>query len=421
MVTSQVGGSGISLAGVEKATASVYGANGNSISAVDPTDDQQPLTMTYSFTVSQRAPWGSAFEVAYVGNQSQDLLTDSVSTSMPVNIQNVNAIPLGGYFLPDPNPGSASYGQILNGSSMSTAQQDDYRPYPFYRWILVPRHIVWANYNALQTSWNRQKGRVNYGVNYSWSKALGVRGGYNNGQTTDATNMRANYGPLAFDRTNVFNAQYSFDEGVLFHRGRILNSLINGWFISGITNLQSGPNLQAAYSPNLNLTGYVGPNSVPTALTIDNTTLLGTPDILLMPTLKCNPTAHLQKNQFVDGTCFGIGPYGVNGPANLGYLRGPKYLASDLTLQKRIALAEKRNLEFRASAFNFLNHPITSFSSRYKNEANLQMSGTDFASATLENGSNGSESCSAVGTQCFGYAGYKTGRRVMELSARFNF
>ena len=84
------------------------------------------------------------------------------------------------------------------------AQEDDFRPFPFYQWILVPRHITWANYNALQSSWNRQKGRLNYGFNYTWSKALGVRGAYNNGGTTDATNLRADYGPLAFDRTNVF-------------------------------------------------------------------------------------------------------------------------------------------------------------------------------------------------------------------------
>jgi hypothetical protein len=420
VITRQVGGSGISLAGVQNAPAGVYESNGNSISALDPTDDQQPLTMTYSFTISQRAPWSSAFEVAYVGNQSEHLLTDTASTTIPVDVQNINSIPLGGLFLPDPNPQSTYYGQVFN-SNNGAAQEDDFRPFPFYQWILVPRHITWANYNALQSSWNRQKGRLNYGFNYTWSKALGVRGAYNNGGTTDATNLRADYGPLAFDRTNVFNAQYSYDEGALFRRSRVLNGVINGWFLSGITNLQSGPNLQAVSSPNLGLSGYVGPASSPTALSINNITLLGTPDMLVMPTLTCSPTAHLQKNQFVNGNCFGIAPYGQNGPANLGYIRGPHYFASDLTLQKRILLAEKRNLEFRVSAFNFLNHPITSFNSRYGNEASLEMSGTDFSTVQLQHGTNGSASCSVVGSPCFGYAGYKTGRRVMEVSARFNF
>lgn len=440
LLIESVGGAGTSLAATDSKYASgdagfVCNSSGTSscpsISALDPTDNQQPLTMTYSFTVSQRAPFGSAFEVAYVGNQSEHLLTDSVSTSMPSDIQNVNAIPLGAMFLPDPNPDPTSTacnnntapctGQILSPDGTSAAQQDDFRPYPYYTNLLVPRHIVWANYNALQTSWNRQKGRLNYGINYTFSKALGVRGGYNNGLTADPTNFRADYGPLAFDRTQVFNASYSYDEGNLFHLRGVLNSLANGWFLSGITNLQSGPNLQAVYSANLAMTGYVGTSADPTALSIDSKTLLGTPDITLMPTLTCNPTSGLQKNQFVNGKCFGIGPYGVNGPANLGYIRGPKWLNSDLTLQKRILLAEKRNLELRVSGFNFLNHPITAFSSRYPEEASLEMNGLSIATAGLQNGSNGSAGCSVVGSPCFGYAGYKTGRRVMEVSARFNF
>jgi hypothetical protein len=385
--------------------------------------------MTYSFTVSQRAPWSSAFELAYVGNQSQDLLSDSVSTTLPSDLQNINAIHLGEMFLPDPNPDTTStacgggpcYGQILTPDATSAAQQDDYRPFPFYTNILVPRHIVWANYNAMQTSWNKQKGRMNYGLNYTWSKALGVRGGYNNGATADPTNLRQDYGPLAFDRTNVFNASYSFDEGTVVHGGRVLGGFANNWFISGITNLQSGPNLQAVYSPNLNMSGYVGPVTDTTAQTIDNKTLLGTPDITLMPTVTCNPTAGLQKHQFVNGACFGIAPYGQNGPGNLGYLRGPKWFNTDLTLQKRITLAEKKNLEFRLSGFNFLNHAITAFSSRYKDEASLQMAGSTFADAHIQNSTNADGNCSAYGTTCFGYAGYKTGRRVLEISARFNF
>jgi hypothetical protein len=442
LVVSSAGGAGISLAGVDKTEGNgtlFCNASGTTgcptIAATDPTDNEQPLTMTYSFTVSQQAPWGSAFEIAYVGNQSQDLLTDSIQTSVPgvpYDMRNINAIKLGAMFLPDPNPdpgstacnGAPCYGQILNPQSTNVSQQNDYRPFPFYTDIMVSRHIVWANYNALQTSWNRQKGRLNYGLNYTWSKALGVRGGYNNGWTSDPTNMRADYGPLAFDRTQVFNASYSYDEGALFRKGRVLNGFINGWFLSGITNVQSGPNLQAVYSPDLALTGIVGSTANGTALNINNLTLLGTPDVTLMPTLTCNPAAHLQKNQFVNGQCFGIAPYGQNGPANLGYIRGPKWLNSDLTLQKRILLTEKRNVELRVSGFNFLNHPVTSFSSRYTNEASLEMHGNDFASATLQNGTNtnpGGPSCSAWGTTCFGYAGYKTGRRVIMLSAKFNF
>ena len=44
--------------------------------AVDSKDDRQPYTDSYSFTISQRLPWASLLEVAYVGNQSKDLRSE---------------------------------------------------------------------------------------------------------------------------------------------------------------------------------------------------------------------------------------------------------------------------------------------------------------------------------------------------------
>jgi hypothetical protein len=448
LITSTAGGGGISLAGVNASSGVVFQCNATSttgcpsISALDRKDNQQPLTVTYSFTVSQQMPKNTLFEVAYVGNQSHDLLTDAVSTSIQADIQNINAIPLGGLFNPDPNPnstagtnGASLAGQIINPDAATTAALNDFRPFPHYTNILVPRHIVYANYNALQTSIVKQKGALNMNLNYTWSRAQGVRGGYNNGLTQDPTNLRANYGPLAFDRTNIFNASYSFDEGDRFHVNRFVDHVINHWFISGITSLQSGPNLQAVYSPNLALSGTTTTSangalpSSGNAFNLDNRTLLGTPDIYLQPTLVSrdgcssgNPTSNLNKHQYINGACFGIGPIGVNGPTNLGYIRGPAFFSSDLSLQRSVSLAEKRNLEFRVSAFNFLNHPITAFNSHQTNEASLFLSGTSFANAayTANTNTNGG-SCSDAGSTCFGYAGYKTGRRVLELSGKFNF
>ena len=239
-----VGGSGaISLAGVDAGASTTAGGAGllcnasatsacPSISALDPNDDQQPLTETYSFTVTQQMPRNLVFEIAYVGNQSHDLLTDAGSTSQQADLQNVNALPLGALFLPDPNPksmagtnGASNFGVSQQPDLAGVAIQDDYRKYTEYTNVLVPRHVTYANYNALQVSLNRQKGALNFGLNYTWSRAQGVRGGYNNGLSQDATNFRANYGPLAFDRTNIANLSYSYDEGQHFHFGRFANGL----------------------------------------------------------------------------------------------------------------------------------------------------------------------------------------------------
>ena len=414
---------------------------------LDPKDNQEPLTYTYSFSVSQRMPFDSVFDIAYVGNQSKDLLTDNASSNaaQSQDLRDINAIPIGAFFSPDPNPASATFGQTPNANGISQFQQNDYRPYPAYTHIGIPRHITYSNYNALQTTWNKQRGRLNFGLNYTFSKALGIRGAFSNGTAGDPTNLRANYGPLAFDRTNIAGGNYSYDEGEKFHPGnRFVRGAVNFWFVSGITNLQSGPNLQAVYTPNLSLSGFAtssysgntcsataGKANQPMACSINSMTILGTPDVALQPILRpadgCpsgDPTANLKKHQYVNGNCFGIGPEGVNGPSSMGYLRGPAFFSSDLTLRKTVLLKNARNLQFSVAAFNFLNHPLVSFSSRYPAEANLRLYDPNyagFAGVKLLNSTDPSGNCSSAGSNCFGYAGYKTGRRVMEVSARYTF
>jgi hypothetical protein len=417
-----------------------------SVLVMDPSDNQQPLTQTYSFSISQRMPENSVFDIAYVGNQSTHLLTDNASTNavQTEDLRDINAVPIGSFFKPDPNPASQYFGQIFNPSSIAQVQQNDYRKYPAYDHIGIPRHIAYANYNALQVSWNRQAGKLTYGLNYTFSKSLGIRGAYNNGVAGDPTNLRANYGPLAFDRTSIAAASYSYEEGERFHFGsRFLSGLSNGWLISGITNLQSGPNLQAVYYPNFDIQGFATSSyagntcasgtqaGVATACPINNQVILGTADVMLQPVLRpgagCpggNPTGGLAKNQYINGNCFGLPPQGINGPPNLGYIRGPLFFNSDLTLQKTIPLKGSQNLQFRLAGFNFLNHPLTSFSSRFPREANLSFydpNDVGFAGVQLVNSKNPGGNCSDEGSQCFGYAGYKTGRRVLEVMARYNF
>ena len=420
-----------------------------SVLVLDPTDNQQPLTMTYSFSVSQRFPFNTVFDIAYVGNQSSHLLTDNASSNQvqSMDLRDINAVPIGSFFKADPNPASPYFGQVFNPSQISQSQQNDYRPYPAFAHIGIPRHITYSNYNALQTSWNKQKGNTNFGLNYTFSKALGIRGAYSNGLAGDPTNLRANYGPLSFDRTHIVAASYSYDEGKKFNFAHsFFNGFSNYWLISGITNLQSGPNLQAVYYPNLNLQGFATssyggntctPNTASgavavSACTINSQQVLGTADVMLQPIIRpadgCpsgNPAAGLALHQYVNGKCFGLGPQGINGPTNLPYLHGPAFFNSDLTVQKTIPFHDNRNLQLRLAGFNFLNHPLTSFSSRFPAEANLRLYDPNFngfAGVQVVNSFNpAGGGCSAAGSQCFGYAGYKTGRRVLEVSAKYNF
>src|SRR5947207_652423 len=126
--------------------------------AVSPTDDQSPLTTSYSFTISQRLPFASLLETSYVGNQSKYFLNgNGVGT-------NANVIPAGWLFThlapgTNPNVGANEY---LTGN------------FPIYQTINVAQHNLYSNYNALQVSWVRQKGAYDVSLNYTFSKSLGI-------------------------------------------------------------------------------------------------------------------------------------------------------------------------------------------------------------------------------------------------------
>jgi hypothetical protein len=362
-----------------------------SLTAVDPHDDQQPLTTTYSFGVNQRLPHAGNLILTYSGNQTSHLL---IETGFG---QNINTIPQGKLFGADPNPKSPNFGEILVPDS---AILDDFRPYPFYNSINVVRHGLHSSYNSLQASLNKYSGHFLYGFNYTWSRAMGDRGAAGGGSVADATNLRNDYGILAIDRTNVANASYTYVEGKAFHASRFVSGFVNNWEISGITNLASGPDLQAAFGNNFNLTLQTTSTNVPT----DNKTYLGTPDILLQPTTTCDISTGLKKNQFVNAACLTIGPIGVNGPFTYPTVRGPAFFNSDLSLRKGFDLGNKRRLQFRFAAFNFLNHPLTSLVAGVATPLRLVISGV------------GQPANSA-----FGVSAYKQGRRVSEAEVRYTF
>lgn len=285
------------------------------------------------------------------------------------------------------------------------------------------KSAAYANYNALQVSWQRQTGRAAYNLNYSFSKAMGVRITHQfGGPVGDPTNMRNNYGVLNSDRTHVFNASYTFDLGSLYKGGqKLLGGAANGWTIAGITTVQSGPNLQA--SPDDGDANFrkmaVTPNGL--SYTDDGSKegmlWFGTPDIKVMPMLTCNPTKGLQKNQYINGNCFTLPPLPTqnadgswnfsNGPFIMPYIRGPMYFNSDLSVYKTFKITERHNLQFRFSAFNWLNHPLTAWN--YYGDALQLRFAQDASGQWTQTNSK------------FGYADMKSGRRVVEFALKYSF
>jgi hypothetical protein len=82
--------------------------------------------------------------------------------------------------------------------------------------LTVPQHDTYANYNALQVLYQKTTGRTNFNINYIFSKALGILGSAADFTWTAAVTpfqTQSNYGPMNFDRSQVFNASYSYSVG----------------------------------------------------------------------------------------------------------------------------------------------------------------------------------------------------------------
>ena len=377
----------------------------NGVWAVNAHDHAQPVTYSYNFTISQAMPFKSILEVAYVGNDSHFLDTSGVDSGSNGNqLGNVNLVPLNAFFAPDPVTGAVRAPGDANNN------KDNYRPYcgPVngqcmgYGRLLVVNHNGWANYNALQVSWNKNTGWITYGLNYTWSKALGIN------TDADPLNLHNDYGVLNTDRSHVVNANYQIDLGRRFHGDNpFVRGLANGWQFSGITTFQSGPNIQAASPTGFNLS-FNPTDSTGNALS--NYTQLGTSDYILMPALTCNPTAGLAGNHYVDGSCFSVNStVGQNGTIQMPYMHAPGYVNTDITLMKNFNIGERQKLQFRVAGFNVFNHPLWS------------LNNSDALHLTMHQNSSGTWSVSNNPSQPFGYAPIKYGRRVVELALKYSF
>jgi hypothetical protein len=427
------GGGSATLAGVSLLREPQnFGGSDTSAFGLSTTDNKEPVTNNYSLSLSQQLPNNSIIQLSYVGNNSNSLMNNGTG-NQAVTLNNIDAIPVGYLYLPstaaklqpgvtptngDP-VGPTDYCSLSGCTPQQVAalNQEDIqavRPYGAYTELTVPLHNTYANYNAVQAMYIKQTGRLTYNINYTFSKALGVIGSAADLNWTAGVNpfsIGSNYGPMNFDRSQVFNASYSYQLGKLV-QGRLLGGFANGWMISGITNLQSGPNMQTGVSPSpdFSFTGNVGPSG--NTMPVNAQTILGTPDVSLQPTVNCNLKGNLGPHQYLNGNCFGVPAIGTNGPYIMPYVHGPAFFNSDLSAEKGVGLGEGRNLKLRIAAFNFMNHPLTSFTSSYANQMTLNLSNI---------GANGSYANATNANSDFGIASQKIGRRVLEVSAVFSF
>ncbi len=371
---------------------------GTSVGALQEGDGRTPYTMTYNFTISQRAPGNSLVELQYSGSRSRDMLLDSA-------LSNVDKIPVGAFFGPDPLTG------VVNNPTSSSFPTNDYYPLHNYTGIQLVSHGSYSNYNAFIATWQKQTGRATFTTNYTFSKVLGIRDGQTdngagNGVANNPYNLAANYGVLGYDHTHIFNAAYVINLPDAVHGNKFLAGTLNGWELSGITQWQSGAPIQPNANGDLNASyGTLNGNGVSAQ------SFLGTNGMNLLPVLTCDPRNNLKSGQYFNPGCFAPPQPGQIGNVIWPYIKGPAFFNSDLSLYKNFSITERQKLQFRLDAFNFLNHPLPQFNAPGTN-SDLTLK---FANA------NGTLAQTNQNVATTGSPTFAVGRRVLEFAVKYMF
>jgi len=467
-------------------------ANGTSISVMQRGDNRTPYTNDWNLSVAEALPWRSVLEVSYIGNQSRNELINGSNGK----IDDLNAIQPGGYYSVDPTSGLYASGGALpcNNNTINSNPptpgtdptdylycnksgpnglpvwqnynpsftQNHWRPLTNYTDIYLITHGSYANYNALQATWKKQAKSISYFLNYSYGKAMGIRDGQSdngptNGTMVDPFNLKANYGPLAYDHTQILNATYVWNLPKFVHGSRFLEGAVNGWQLSGYTTYQSGAPLQPNMGGNLNATFKnltvplqgapdLPDNSValPNGLRsnqVNAATWYGTDQTgggyeqAILPLVTCDPRKHASGLYF-NPNCFTVPAFGQLGTKIWPYVKSPAYFDSDLGLYKSFKVTESKRIEFRLQGTNFLNHPLRQFGLGGQLDEQLNfinnytMTENSLSECQLLNGSKATAPCTVAlvgisptntNTTTTGKPGYKTGQRVLTFAAKFYF
>ena len=372
---------------------------GSNFSAMNPRNDEQPLTTSYSLSIDQQLPGKFNLEVSYVGNYTH-FLQGTV---------NLNSVPLGALNnATTTNPAQCFAGGVDTRSS--TACENLYRPFNKYGTITDSVTAGGAQFDSFQASLRRYIGFLTLQANYTFSKAVGDGIAINNGGLAGALpdyGVKEFWGILPLDRAHAFSAAYVFNLPSMKGGNSFLRGAANGWQISGITQIESGAQL-SSQSPSGGLNfNYTGPQGALQAL--------GTPDITLYPLITCNPRSGLKSGQFLNPSCFSAAPIGALGTTSMPYLPGPMFWNTDISLLKSFKITERQGLQFRFAAFNPLNHPLLSFNNGDNNLKAI------FGSTGQLTNSTSTHPCPGPLCSEFGYADYHFGHRTLELGVKYSF
>jgi hypothetical protein len=174
---------------------------------------------------------------------------------------------------------------------------------------------------------------------YTWSKMMDNINNpitnYSTRQEVDTANWQRNNYPQVLTFTYTYDLPIGRNREFLASSSRVVDALIGGWQVSGITNFRSGAPLLIS-APN----GDLGPRASSQRANYNCV----------------NPVNPRTVDRYFDTSCF-TAPIGFTlGNSGIGKVYGPRYQNWDMSLNKAVQFTERVQLQLQASFFNIFNH-----------------------------------------------------------------
>jgi Carboxypeptidase regulatory-like domain/TonB dependent receptor len=297
--------------------------------AANPTVSAQhhtvtPYTEQYNLALEHQFSKGLDIRIGYVGQR---------------NIKQNNASGSGNV-APDIN---------LNTPQVGVTVQSRRLVQPFSTIGLFIDPIFHSTMNALQIGVHKEYAHgFMINAEYQWTRILGTE----NLEDPSGSNTNDSFGNVAGITPQVFVVSYSYalpfgtGQALFGGVGNVVNKVIGGWQLSGITSFQTGQPFSATYTAPGSPVGLVSgrANRVP--------------GVNLYPTNKSrvqwfNPAAFTAPPTYVSN---GV-TYATYGNSGYNMLWGPAWQNWDMSLQKNTVWKERYKLQLRADSFNIFNHP----------------------------------------------------------------
>ncbi len=313
-----------------------------------PPNFQTGYVQSYFIGIQRQLPKGILLDVAYVGNKSTHLqILADYNQAAPCLLPTVTA---------------------CNAAGLTYQAR---RPVPTFGDIETAQNSGSANYNSVQTRLERRVGALYILNSFTYSRTFDLSSGHletSNGDNSrvNFANPRADYGPSGYDQplddttSAVWDLPYGHGRRYGAHVNGFANAALGGWQMTLIDTITSGLPFNINYTSSASAANSTGPLFTTDLATLRPQYIIGTPlksakSAITKVSVHSGLSNYLPFNSYQLPSYASYGNTSAYGNVSRNSLRSYAYYDTDLGLHKQFTY-ERATLDFRAEAFNILNH-----------------------------------------------------------------